>query len=185
MTNGRFGHWTVHDNPSEVGCDTEYQNPFGLLRAKDNTEGNPFITRFGGSLCDANTFSTGDMDAYNECFNVTGLTAFMGCYNFRVHARTHIGVGGSRPSFSNQTVGNWPSCTSYHDGSFIVVCVFELSLNQINILSLSCCFIVSLCHCVSSMECDNLDAIGTASNIPSRIRVLLIQTIHSETTTVP
>merc|ERR1719384_2061909 len=69
VTNGRFGHWTVHSNASEFGCGSFYQNAFGLLRVKENVEGNPLITRHGGSLCDEDTFSIGVIDAYDSCLN--------------------------------------------------------------------------------------------------------------------
>jgi len=104
VKNGRFRHWTVNDNPSEVGCGPEYQNAFGLLRARDNPEGNPSITRYGGSVCGGNTASTGDMEIYDFCLNnVTNLVDFVACNDGGVHGFAHTAVGGTRPAFEGQT----------------------------------------------------------------------------------
>jgi len=110
----------VHDAPEELGCGSFYQNAFGLLRNRDNTEGNPFVTRFGGTLCDANTFDIGSLSKYDECLeNITeGITEFVDCFNFDVHARAHIGIGGSRPAYDGQPSVGWPFCQFWHGASW-------------------------------------------------------------------
>ena len=124
VTNDRFGHWTVHDEPSEIDfCGPENYNAFGLLRNIQNPEGNPFITRYGGSVCGANTLSTGDWEMYDSCMNLTDLTAFHACYDFHIYRRPHIGVGGSRASYEGQTASDWPFCDFWHGDALAVVCL--------------------------------------------------------------
>ena len=128
VRNGRFANWKVHDNPDELGCGAFYQNAFGLLRNRDNTEGNPFVTRYGGTLCDGDSFAIGVLETYDFCLdNTTDFTEFVNCYNFDVHARAHIGVGGSRPAFGGQPSAGWPFCQFWHGASWTPVCgVYDL-----------------------------------------------------------
>jgi len=77
------------------------------------------VTRYGGNVCGANDFSIGDVELYDHCLNnVTEYGAFVGCYNFGIHARAHIGVGGTRLAFSNQSQVPFPHCFSWHAGTW-------------------------------------------------------------------
>merc|ERR1712223_1931961 len=88
-------------------------NAFGLLRAKDNPEGNPSITRYGGSVCGGNNFNTGDMEIYDFCLNnVTNLVDFVACADRCVHGPAHTAVGGTRSAFESQTEYESPESRS-------------------------------------------------------------------------
>ena len=65
------------------------------------------MTRIGGSTCNGElTQWPASQDAYQDCLtgNYTNIIDFFWCMNFAVHATAHFAVGGTRPSFPNQTV---------------------------------------------------------------------------------
>ena len=127
LMNGRFEHWTVNDNPSEVGCGPEYQNAFGLLRAVDNAEGNPSITRYGGSICDGDPFITASLEIYDFCLeNMTNIVDFTECNTIGVYDTVPVAIGGSRSSFVNQSVDDFPFCIWWHNRVSTIVCVSSI-----------------------------------------------------------
>ena len=124
VSNGKFAFWKIHDDPASLGCDNPYsQNVYGLLRSVTSIESSPYLTRYGGSMCNGG-YNVCDIDVYNEClYNVTkSISDFYYCMGGLIHGGPHLGIGGTRLAYDGQPSVGFPFCMGWSITATTEVC---------------------------------------------------------------